>query len=317
MARPIKKGINYFNLDVTFFHDIKIRKIRNACGNQSIAILIYLLCNIYEDEGYYMRWDEDIRFLVADDLGAKESAVQDVVDKASAVGFFDNELFKQYHVLTSKRIQENYQLAAKQKKDHSIDSRYQLPKVPNADNAVFRDGNPFSSHDNPVSKSESTHNRSDQSKSDNNKPNKTKPRDLRDRIQQEFTEQVWSIYPKKRDFQRAYDAYYAAKVEGTSLETIVAKINEYKAYLKLHGTGEYYTKSLENWLGGRGWMDEYDMTPPKPKGKASNGRKEVTPKWMQKGASQADSKSNSSDDQQDDMSDEAFLAFMNSQEEAK
>lgn len=255
MARPIKKGINYFNLDVTFFHDIKIRKIRNACGNQSIAILIYLLCNIYEDEGYYMRWDEDIRFLVADDLGAKESAVQDVVDKASAVGFFDNELFKQYHVLTSKRIQENYQLAAKQKKDHSIDPRYQLPKVSNVDN-------PVSSHDNPVSKSESTHNRSDQSKSNNNKKNKTKPRDPRDRIQQEFTEQVWSIYPKKRDFQKAYNAYYAAKVEGVSLETIVAKINEYKAYLKLHGTGEYYTKSLENWLGGRGWMDEYDMTPP-------------------------------------------------------
>ena len=50
-------------------------------------------------------------------------------------------------------------------------------------------------------------------------------------------------------------------------------------------------------------------------------RKEVTPKWMQNGASQADSKPNSkpnsSDNQQDDMSDEAFLAFMNSQEEAK
>ncbi|WP_436669919.1 DnaD domain protein [Lactiplantibacillus plantarum] len=55
----------------------------------------------------------------------------------------------------------------------------------------------------------------------------------------------------------------------------------------------------------------------KPSGYSKPRRKEVTPKWMQKGVSQADSKSNSSDDQQDDMSDEAFLAFMNSQEEAK
>lgn len=55
----------------------------------------------------------------------------------------------------------------------------------------------------------------------------------------------------------------------------------------------------------------------KPSGYSKPRRKEVTPKWMQKGASQADSKPNSSDDQQDDMSDEAFLAFMNSQEEAK
>lgn len=55
----------------------------------------------------------------------------------------------------------------------------------------------------------------------------------------------------------------------------------------------------------------------KSKRYAKPHRKEITPKWMQNGASQADSKPNSSDNQQDDMSDEAFLAFMNSQEEAK
>ena len=55
----------------------------------------------------------------------------------------------------------------------------------------------------------------------------------------------------------------------------------------------------------------------KPSGYSKPRRKEVTPKWMQSGASQADSKSNSSDNEKDDMSDEAFLAFMNSQEEAK
>lgn len=55
----------------------------------------------------------------------------------------------------------------------------------------------------------------------------------------------------------------------------------------------------------------------KPSGYSKPRRKEVTPKWMQNGASQAASKPNSSDNQQDDMSDEAFLAFMNSQEEAK
>ncbi|MCG0895020.1 hypothetical protein IMAU10379_00446 [Lactiplantibacillus plantarum] len=55
----------------------------------------------------------------------------------------------------------------------------------------------------------------------------------------------------------------------------------------------------------------------KPGGYSKPRRKEIMPKWAQSDASQADSKSNSSDDQQDDMSDEAFLAFMNSQEEAK
>lgn len=55
----------------------------------------------------------------------------------------------------------------------------------------------------------------------------------------------------------------------------------------------------------------------KPSGYSKPRRKEVTPKWMQNGASQADSKPNSSDNQQDDMSDEDFLALVNSQEEAK
>ena len=55
----------------------------------------------------------------------------------------------------------------------------------------------------------------------------------------------------------------------------------------------------------------------KPSGYSKPRRKEVTPKWMQNGASQADAKPNSSDNQQDDMSDEDFLALVNSQEEAK
>ncbi|MDN6042799.1 MAG: DnaD domain protein [Lactobacillus sp.] len=55
----------------------------------------------------------------------------------------------------------------------------------------------------------------------------------------------------------------------------------------------------------------------KPSGYSKPRRKEIMPWWAQSDASQADSKSNSSDNQQEDMSDEAFLAFMNSQEEAK
>ncbi|GJI52597.1 DnaD domain protein [Lactiplantibacillus plantarum] len=54
----------------------------------------------------------------------------------------------------------------------------------------------------------------------------------------------------------------------------------------------------------------------KPGGYSKPRRKEVTPKWMQNGASQADSKPISDDNQQDD-SNEEFLAFMNGQEEAK
>ena len=100
-GRPTKQGIDYFPMDVGFFSDVKIRKISRACGSQSASILICLLCNIYKDEGYYIVWDEDLPFVIADIVGVSEGAVKEVLIKALQVGFFDNTLYEKYHVLTS------------------------------------------------------------------------------------------------------------------------------------------------------------------------------------------------------------------------
>ena len=77
MARPTKQGIEYFSLDVDFFSDIKVRRISKACGPASTSILICLLCNIYRDKGYYIEWDEDLPFVVADTIGTTEGAVEE------------------------------------------------------------------------------------------------------------------------------------------------------------------------------------------------------------------------------------------------
>lgn len=309
MARPIKKGINYFNLDVTFFHDIKIRKIRNACGNQSIAILIYLLCTIYEEQGYYMRWDEDIRFLVADDLGAKESAVQDVVDKACAVGFFENEMFEEYKVLTSKRIQENYKLAAKQKKDGSIDPNYQLPKVSNHDNGVSNDGNSVSSGDNPVSSSESTHNREEQIISDDNriknqssgKPkyaSTDEPYQIAKHLFKRIRANNSDFSPKfgEKDLQRwANDIRLAHERDGREYEALNRMVDWCQ-------TDSFWQGNI---LSGSKLRAKYDTMAAqanakrKPKNNSRGGRKEIVPKWAQTDGSQTGSKPNAGNQMSD------------------
>ena len=51
MARPLKQGIDYFPFDVNFLRNIKVRRIIKA-QNGGVHVLISLLCNIYEDEGY-------------------------------------------------------------------------------------------------------------------------------------------------------------------------------------------------------------------------------------------------------------------------
>ena len=126
MARPIKEGLDYFPLDTDIIHDIKIRKIMRSNGPQSIAVLLDLLGNIYGDHGYYMQWDDDVRFLVADDVGISEAAVDELVSKAIQVDFFDEKLFKKYSILTSKGIQKRYQKASKRKSGFCIQKPYNL-----------------------------------------------------------------------------------------------------------------------------------------------------------------------------------------------
>lgn len=111
MARPVKQGLEYFSFDTDFFSDVKVRRISRACGPASTSILICLLCNIYRDKGYYIRWDENLPFVVADTIGTTEGAVEEVVKKAIQVEFFDKELFEKHKILTSNGIQNRFRSA--------------------------------------------------------------------------------------------------------------------------------------------------------------------------------------------------------------
>ncbi len=123
-GRPVKQGIDYFPLDVDFFSDIKVRKIVRACGPQSASILICLLCNIYKNEGYYILWDDDLPFVIADIVGVSEGAVKEVLTKAVQVGFFDAEIYSVHRVLTSAGIQKRFLLATYQRKKTEINPEY-------------------------------------------------------------------------------------------------------------------------------------------------------------------------------------------------
>lgn len=126
MARPTKQGLDYFPLDCYFLDDIKIRKILKSNGAGAIGALVDLLGNIYRDEGYYMRWDDDICFLVADKVGTSEASVQEIVIKAVQVDLFDKKLFDKYQILTSKGIQKRFFEAVKRRQEVNIILEYIL-----------------------------------------------------------------------------------------------------------------------------------------------------------------------------------------------
>lgn len=153
MARPTKKGLDYFPLDVDFLSDLKVRRIIKACGKEAVHILLALLANVYRDEGYYVLWDEDLAFLVADEVGAKEGTVEELVKKAVQVKFFDKDIFDKYSVLTSKGIQNRYILATKERKKVELEFKYLLTNEVNRSNiSINGRGNPVNQGNNQQSK---------------------------------------------------------------------------------------------------------------------------------------------------------------------
>lgn len=149
-GRPKKQGIDYFPLDVGFFSDVKIRKIARACGPQSVSILICLLCNIYRENGYYILWDEDLPFVIADEVGVTEGAVKETITKALQVGFFDADKNSVHGVLTSAGIQKRFLLATYQRKEINILEEYRISCT---NNSISCANNPINHVDNAQSKS--------------------------------------------------------------------------------------------------------------------------------------------------------------------
>lgn len=107
MGRNIKKGLEYFPLDVNFFSDIKIRKLIKYQGGKAITVYALLLCNIYKD-GYFMRLDEELAFIISEQTGFEESYIQEVIKCCLIVGLFSKDLYDKQKILTSKGIQERY-----------------------------------------------------------------------------------------------------------------------------------------------------------------------------------------------------------------
>lgn len=152
MARPIKQGLDYFPLDVGFLQDVKIRRIIRACGIQSIPILISLLSNIYRNDGYYLLWDSDMPFLIADEVGVSEGAVVETVEKAVQVDFFNANMYKKYSVLTSAGIQKRFFDAVTRRSIVRYDARFMLININVYNNSVNVYNNPVNVDNNPQSK---------------------------------------------------------------------------------------------------------------------------------------------------------------------
>jgi uncharacterized phage protein (TIGR02220 family) len=104
MARPLKKGLSYFNFDVDLFSDRKIRRLIRV--QNGFTVFAYCLSAIYK-EGYYIEYDEHFVFEIADMLHLNEQDVSDIIDYCAEINLFDAGLLDR-GILTSHGIQSRY-----------------------------------------------------------------------------------------------------------------------------------------------------------------------------------------------------------------
>ena len=126
MARPRKDGLDYFPVDVNILSDIKTKKLIRSYGTKTVAILIYLLSAIYRDNGYYLQYDDDLKFIIADEFDYEETFVENVILKMVEVDFFNNEMFQKYKILTSEGIQKRFFKASERRVSVNILQTYCL-----------------------------------------------------------------------------------------------------------------------------------------------------------------------------------------------
>lgn len=128
MARPKLRGVSYFPLPCDF---LKGRLVRRLCSNAgAIATLIYLeiLCIVYNEEGYYLRWEKYTAEDIANNLFALNVTDDDVVNtvyECIDLELFSREMFETYSILTSADIQIKFIEICEARNLDNLESRIQ------------------------------------------------------------------------------------------------------------------------------------------------------------------------------------------------
>jgi len=232
MARPNKQGVDYFPLDVHL--DDKVTIIEAEHGLIGFAILIKLLQKIYS-EGYFYEWGEVQQILFCKSISTDRNTVTTIINDCVKWGIFNEKLFNEYNILTSKGIQTRYFQAIYKRTDVKVIKEYLLIDVSDRNNiryySVLDNGNKDASI---VSDIESTQSKVKESKENNNKEEIKKEEKKKfsfdfSSFDENFIEHVnlWLEYKKERKepykSQKGLNAFYNKLIDYSKNDPDTAK----------------------------------------------------------------------------------------------
>lgn len=123
MANKPRKRIDYAGWSVDIFdNDAKIDKLLDAHGWVGFSIYFYLCMKAFGSDGYFYKWCFDLCASTARKMGGGVGAgtVQEAVGYCLQIGLFDQRLFEEWGVLTSRGIQRSYWAVASKRRVRSV-----------------------------------------------------------------------------------------------------------------------------------------------------------------------------------------------------
>lgn len=112
MARPNKKGLDFYRCNTNRYQDSKIKRLIFKYKSDGIAVWDFILNEIYRIEGSFISFDENLVFLTADSLRITEELVKDIINYCIEINLFSKEIVEKTAFLTSISIQQFYKEAA-------------------------------------------------------------------------------------------------------------------------------------------------------------------------------------------------------------
>jgi hypothetical protein len=117
MARQIKRGLEYFPLDVVQDDDVALLEYK--CGLEGFGILIKLWQKIYANS-YYTKWNDSIAILFCRNNNCTKEKLDSVIEYCIQINMFDKHILEKYQILTSSGIQKRYLMACNMCKRKNI-----------------------------------------------------------------------------------------------------------------------------------------------------------------------------------------------------
>jgi len=117
---PHKIGLIYFSHDTNMSSDPRIEYLEAETGLEGYAIYNKLLEKIYQDKGYYIKFDQKRQKLLSNKINIELDKLVTIANVCLQEGLFHKELYDNYSILTSESIQRRYLRITERRKEIPI-----------------------------------------------------------------------------------------------------------------------------------------------------------------------------------------------------